>query len=137
MRTGVLELSHLPHALLDLANLFLINKEEAGRLSEPCDFRNKQEIMNVLQHIVEVCLFFSTDLEPPQVIMCIPWPFPQVMVRERIQWPSILTAVPWNDSNDVGVRTHDNPSVLCWNTPSFTVCNDAGDKIDPAVEIEP
>ena len=82
--TGVLELSRLPHALLDLVNLFLINKEEVGCLSEPCDFCGKREVVDVLQRIVEACLIVRTEFESPQVVMCVPWLFPQIMVRECI-----------------------------------------------------
>ena len=136
MRTSVFELSRLPHAFFNLADLFLINKEETGRLSEPRDLRGKGEVMDVFQCIVEARSLVSANLEPPQVIVGVPWPFPQVMVRERIQRSSVLTAISWNDSYDMGVRAHDDPSVACRNAPSLAVGNDTGNEVNPAIEFK-
>ena len=69
--------------------------------------------------------------------MCVPWPFPQVMVRERVQWTSILTVISRDNTYDMGVRAHDDPSISCQDAPPFTVDNDTRDEIDPMVEIEP
>ena len=113
MCTSILELPCLPHALFDLTNLFLVNKEEAGHLSESHDFCGKRQIMDVLQCIVEAHFFVRADLETPQIIMCVPWSFPQVMIRESVQWSPILAPIPWDNADDMGVRTHDNSGILC------------------------
>ena len=129
-------MSRLPHSLFDFADLFLINEEEAGRLSESRDLRGEREIVDVLESVVETRSFVSAMLESPQVVMCVPWPLSSVVVRERVQWPPILATVSWNNPYDMGVRAHDDPRVTRWNAPSFTVGDNAGDEVDPAVELE-
>ena len=92
--------------------------------------------MDVFKRIVKARSLVSTVLEPPQVIMSVPWPFPQVMVWERVQRPPVLTAISRNNSYDMGVRAHDNSSIVCWNAPPLAVGDDAGNEIDPAIEFE-
>ena len=59
-----------------------------------------------------------------------------VMVRDCVQWSPILIVVSRDDAYDVGVRAHDDLSVVSWDASPFTVSNDTGDKIDPTIEIE-
>ena len=92
--------------------------------------------MDILERVVKARSLVSAVLEPPQVIMSVPRPLPQVVVWERVQRPSVLTAIPWNDSYDVGVRAHDNSCVARWNAPPLAVGDDTGDEVDPAVELE-
>ena len=58
------------------------------------------------------------------------------MVRECIQGSPILIAISRNNTYDMGVRAHDDPSVACQDTSPFAVGDDAGDKIDLAIEIK-
>ena len=81
-------------------------------------------------------LFVSTDLESPEVIVCVPWPFPQVVVRERIQQSPVLTVISWNNTYDMGVRTHDDSGVMHRDTSPLAVGDDTGDKVNPAIEVE-
>ena len=136
LSTCVFELSRLPHVLLDLANLLLIHKEEVGHLAEMCDLGDEQEVMDVFQRIVEPRPFVSAILETPKVVMHVPWSFSLIMVRDRIQGSSILTPVSGYDTNDMRVWTHNNSSVVHWDTPSLTVSDDAGDEIGPSIEIK-
>ena len=92
--------------------------------------------MDVFKRVVESCSFVSTMLESPQVVVGVPWPFPQVVIRERIQRSSILVAIPRDNPYDMGVRAHDDSRVACRNTPPLAIGDDAGDEVDPAIELE-
>ena len=83
--TSVSELSSLPHALFNFADLFLIYKEEARRLAKACDCSGEQEVVNVFQHVVKPHSLISTILETPEIVLCIPRSFSLIMVRECIQ----------------------------------------------------
>ena len=136
LSTCILELPRLPHAFFNFANLFLISEEKAGSLTEACDFGSEREVVNVLQRVVKPRLLISAVLEAPEVVMCIPWSFPLIMIRDHIQGSTVLTPVSGNNTDDMRVWTHNDPGIPCWDTPSFTVSNDAGDEIDPSVEVE-
>ena len=69
--------------------------------------------------------------------MCIPWPLPHVMIREPVQWSPILTVISRYDTYDVGVGAHNDPGVMRWDASPFAICNDAGNKVGPAIEVEP
>ena len=90
----------------------------------------------MFQRVVELCLLVSAVLEAPEVVMCVLWSFPLIMIRDRIQGSTILTPVSGNNTDNVWVWTHNDSGVLRWDTPSFTVGIDAGDEIDPSVEVE-
>ena len=131
-----MELPHLPHALFNFVDLLLIHEEKAGRLAETCDLGGEQEVVDVFQRVVKLCSLVSAVLEAPKVVGCVPWSFPLVVVRDRMQGPTILTPVSGYNADDMRVWTHDDPGVARWNTPSLTVSNKAGDKIGPPIEIE-
>ena len=135
--TSVLELPCLPHALFNLVDLFLVDKEEAGCLVEMRNLGGEREVVNVFQRVVELRLFVSAVLEAPEVVMCVPWSSPLIMIRDCIQGPTVLAPVSGNNADNMWVWTHNDPSIPRWDTPSFTVSNDAGDEIGPSVEIEP
>ena len=56
--------------------------------------------------------------------------------QESHEGSTILAAVPGYDTDYMGVRSHDNPSIACRDAPPFTVSNDAGDEVGPSIEIE-
>ena len=114
----------------------MVNVEEAGRLSESRDLRGEGEVVDMFKRVVKSRSFVSAVLKPPQIVIGVPWPFPHVMVRERVQRPSVLIAVPWDNSYDMRVRTHDNPGVACWNAPPLAVGDDTGNEVGPAIELE-
>ena len=68
--------------------------------------------------------------------MCIPWSLLLTVVRNRIQSSTILTAVSGYDADHMGIWPHDDPGVMCLNTPPFIVGDDTGDKTDPSIEVE-
>ena len=78
----------------------------------------------------------STVLEPPEAVLCVPWMFPLIMVRDCLQRPSILRIVPRDNANKMRVRPHDYPCVSCWDAPPPVVSNYAGYIVDPMIEIE-
>ena len=136
MSAHVFELPSLPHAFFDLADLFLINKEEARCLVELRNLGSEREVVDVLQCIVELCSLVSAVLEMPEIIVCVLWALSLIVVRDCIQGPPILIAVSWDNAYNVGVRAHDDPSVTRRDTSPFAVGNDTGDKIDPLIEVE-
>ena len=68
--------------------------------------------------------------------MGIPGVFSLILVRDSVQGPSILAAISWDNTNDMQVRDHDDPSVLHRNTPPPIVGDDARDDIGPTIEIK-
>ena len=132
-----MELPCLPHAFFDLADFFLVYVKEAGRLTVTCDLGDEREIVDMVQRIVEPGSLISAILEVPKVIVCVPWSFLLTVVRDRVQRSSVLTVVSRYNANYMGIWTHNNSCVMCWNTPSLVVGDDTGDKVDPSIEVEP
>ena len=122
--------------LLNFADLFLVDKEEATHLTEMCDFGSEQQVVDVFQCVVKLRSFVSAILEMPRVVVCIPRVFSLIVVRECVEGSTILILISRYDANDVWVWTHDDPGITRWNAPPFTVSNDTGDEVDPAIEIE-
>ena len=91
----------------------------------------------MLQHIVKPHLFISAILEAPEVVVCVPWSLPLIMIRDRIQGPTILTSISGNNTDNMWVGTHKDSGVPRWDTPSLAVSNNAGDEIGPSIEVEP
>ena len=54
-----------------------------------------------------------------------------------MQGSTVLAAVSGYDADYMGVWPLDNPGIAHWNAPPFAVGNDAGDEIDPSIEVEP
>ena len=121
----------------NLADLFLINKEEARCLTETCDLSSEREVVDVFQHVVESRSLVSAVLEVPEVIVCIPWSFSLIMVRDRIKRSSVLTPISRDNASDMWVRAHNNPGVTHWDASPLAISDYTGDKIDPVIEVEP
>ena len=131
-----MELPCLPHVFFDFADFFLVHVKESGRLAVTRDLGDEREVVDTVQRIVEPCPFVSAVLEAPEVVMCVPWSLLLTVVRDRMQRPSILTAVSGYDADYMGIWSHDNPGVMRWNTPPLTVGDDAGNEIGPSIEIK-
>ena len=101
-----------------------------------CDFSDEQEVMDMVQRIVEPYLLISAVLEAPEIIVCVLWSFLLTVVRDRIQRSTVLTAVSRYNANYMGIWTHNNSCVTCRNAPPLVVGNDAGDEVDPSIEVE-
>ena len=117
-------------------HLFLINEEEVGHLAEVCNLGGKREVVDVLQCIVELLSFVSAVLELPEVVLCVPWALSLIMIRENIQWSTILTPVPRDDAYDVWIGLHNDPGVTGGDASPGIVGDDAGNVVSPAMEIE-
>ena len=78
----------------------------------------------------------SAKLEMPEVILSVLWVFSLIVVRDCIQWSSVLQTISGNDTDNMGIWSHDHPSVACRNTPPPVVSDDAGYIIDPTIEIK-
>ena len=131
-----MELPCFPHAFFDLTDFFLIHVKEARRLVETRDLSDKRKVVDMVQRIVEPRFFVSAVFEVPKIILCIPWSLFLTVVRNGMQRSSVLTAVFGYDADYMGVRTHNNPGVTCWNAPPLVVGDDTGDKIGPSIEVE-
>ena len=90
----------------------------------------------MFQRIIEPCSLVSAVFEVPTIVVCVPWSFSLIVIRERIQGSPILTPLSSDNTYDVSVGADDNPGVASWDTPSLTVSDDTGDKVNPTVEIE-
>ena len=132
-----MELSHFPHALFDFTDFLLIYVEKAGRLTETRNFGDEREIVDAIQHVVEPCSLVSAILEAPKVVRCVPWSYLLTVVRDCMQGSAILTPISGYDADYMGVGTHDDSGVTCWDASSLAVSDDTGDEIDPSIKIEP
>ena len=94
------------------------------------------QIPDVLERGFEPVEVISAELETPEIVLCVPWALSLIMVRDCIQWSSVLRLVSRDDANDVGIRPHNDPGVACRNAPPPVVGNDAGYIVNPTVEIE-
>ena len=90
----------------------------------------------MIQHVVEPRPLVSAILEAPEIVMGVPWSFLLTVVRDRIQGSAILTAVSRYDADYIGIWTHNDSGVTCWDTSPFVVGDNAGDEISPSVEVE-
>ena len=68
--------------------------------------------------------------------MCVPRVFSLIMVRECIQGSSILAPIPRDNSDNMRVRAHDDPSIVCRDTSPLAVGDNAGDIVGPAIEVK-
>ena len=78
----------------------------------------------------------SAELETPKVILGVPRAFSLIMVRDCIKWSSLLRVVSRDNTDDMGVRSHNRPGVPCQNAPPPTVSDYTGDIVDPTIEIK-
>ena len=104
---------------------------------EAHDLGSEQKVVYVFQCVVEPRSLISTILEMPEVVLCVPRAFPLIMVRGHIEGASVLTPVSRDNPYDMGVRAHNDPSVLYWGPRPFAVSDDAGDIVGTTIEIEP
>ena len=47
-----------------------------------------------------------------------------------------MTPISWDDTYNVWVRAHNDPGIMRWDTPPHVVSNNAGNIVDPTIEIE-
>ena len=134
--TGVFELAGLPKSFFDFAYFFLILEEEARGFAVACDLGGKGQIPDVFERRFELVEVVSAKLETPEVVLCVPWAFSQIMVRDRIQRSSVLRVVPRDNTNNMGIWPHDDPGIECWDASPPIVSDDTGHIVSPAIEIE-
>ena len=133
---GVFELAGFPHVCFNLSYFFLVLEEEAGGLAVACNLGGKGQLADMFERRFEPVKVVSTKLETPEIILGVPWALPLIVVRDCIQGSSILTIVSGNNTNDMGIRPHDQPSVACWNAPPPVIGDDAVHVVDPTIEIK-
>ena len=92
--------------------------------------------MEELQGGVKPVCFTRTVLEMPEVIISVPRVFSLIMVRDSIQGPSVLATISRDNTDDMWVGAHGDPSIPCQDSPPPVVSYDAGNKVGPRVEIE-
>ena len=115
---------------------FLILEEEARGFAVVRNLGGEGQVTDVFECGFEPVEVVSTELETPEVILGVPWALSLIMVRDRIQWSSVLRGVSRNDADDVRIRPHNYPSVTCRNAPPPVVSDDTGHIIDPVIEIK-
>ena len=103
---------------------------------EARDLGGKREVMDVLQHIVKLLSLVSSVPESPEAILCIPWALSLIVIRDCIQWSTVLTPVPRDNAYDVWVGPHNNPGVMCRDAPPGVVGDDAGNIVGATIEIK-
>ena len=78
----------------------------------------------------------STILETPEVILGVPWVHSLIVVRDCIQWSSVLRGISGDDADDMRVRPHNHFSIMRWNAPPSIISDDTGHIVDPAIEVK-
>ena len=136
MPTRVFELASFPHAHFDLAYLFLVLEEEAKGFAVACNLSGEGQVTDMFECGLEPVKVVSAELETPKIILGILRAFSLIVVRDCIQWSSVLRVVSRDDANDMRVRPHDHPSITRWNTPPPIVSDNTGHIIDPVIEIK-
>ena len=91
----------------------------------------------MFQRVVKPRSFVSAILEVPEVVVCVLWSFSLIMVRDCIQGPTILTLISGDNADNMWVQAHNDSRVARWDTPPFTIGDNAGDEVDPTIEVEP
>ena len=120
----------------DLANFFLELEEEVRGFAVARNLSGEGQITNMFERGFEPIEVVSAELETPEVILSVPWALSLIMVRDCIQWSSILQVISGNDANDMRIWSHDHSSVACRNTPPPVVSDNTGNIVDPAIEIK-
>ena len=100
------------------------------------DLGSEGHVVEEFQHRFELVEIVSTILESPEVVMCVPRTLSLIMVRDCIQRSTVLAVVPGNNTDHVGVRTHDHPSEAGRHTSPPIVSDNTGDIIGPSVVIK-
>ena len=136
MPTCVFELASLPHAVFNLSYFFLVLEEEARGLAVVRTLGGEGQIPNTFECGFEPVEVVSSEFETPEVVLGVPWALSLIMIRDRIQWSSILRIISRNDANDMRVWSHDHSCIACWDAPPPVVGDYAGYVVDPAIEIE-
>ena len=96
----------------------------------------KGQVANVFKRGFKPVEIVSAKLESPKIILGVPWALPLIVIRDRVQWSSILQIISGNDADDMRVRPHDHPGVSRRNDPPPIVGDNAGYVVDPTIEIE-
>ena len=115
--------------------LFLL-EEKARGFAVSRNLGSKGQVANVFECQFKLIEVISTELEMPEVILGVLWALSLIMDRDCIQWSSILQVVSGDNANDMRIRPHNHPGVLCWIAPTPVVSNDAGHVVSPAIEIK-
>ena len=134
--TCVFKLASFPHVYFDLAYFFLILEEEARSLVVARNLSGEGQVSDMFECRFEPIEVVSAKLEMPEVILCVPWALSLIVVRDCIQWPSILQVIPRNDANDMGIWSHYHPSVASRDASPPIVSDDTGHIVGPMVEIK-
>ena len=66
----------------------------------------------------------------------VPWVHSLIVIRDHIQWSSILRVVSRDNADDVRIWPHNDSSIACRNAPPPVVSDDARYIVNPAVEIK-
>ena len=80
----------MPQVLFDFAYLLLVLEEETRGLAVARDLGSEGQVTNVFERRFEPIEVVSAILESPEVVLGVPWALSLIMVRDRIQWSSIL-----------------------------------------------
>ena len=88
--TGVLELASFPHVYFDLVYFFLELEEEARGFTVAHDLSGERQITDMFKYGFETIKVVSAELETPEVILSVPWALSLIVVRDSVQWSSIL-----------------------------------------------
>ena len=136
MPACVLELAGLPHAVFDLAYFFLILEEEARGFAVARNLSGEGQITNMFKCRIEPVEVVSAELETPEIVLGIPWVLSLIMVRDCIQWSSVLRVVSGDNADDVRIWSHNDSSIVRWNAPPPVVSDDARYIVDPTIEIK-
>ena len=134
--TGILELAGFPHVYFNFVYFFLKLEEEVRGLTVARHLSSEGQVTDVLECRLELVKVISAELETPKIVLGVLWVLSLIMVRDCVQWSSILGVISRNDANDMRIWPHDHPSVTCRNAPPPVVSDDAGHIVDPAIEIK-
>ena len=126
----------MPHAVFNFAYFFLVLEEEARGFAVARNLSGEGQITDMFKCRFEPVEVVSAKLETPKVVLGVLWALSLIMIRDRIEWSSILRVVSRNDADNMRIWSHDHPIIMCWNAPPPVVGNYAGHIVDPAIEIE-
>ena len=88
--TSVFELASLPKSFFDFAYFLLVLEEEARGFAVARNLGSEGQIPNVFECGFEPVEVVSAEFETPEIVLCVPWAFSLIMVRDRIQGAPVL-----------------------------------------------
>ena len=94
------------------------------------------QVTDMLESRFESVEVVSAELEMPKIVLSVPWALSLIVIRDCIQWSSVLRIVSRDDTDNVRIRPHDDSGVACRNTPPPIVSDDARYVVNPAIEIK-